>query len=122
MDPEFSATFDEPIETVARDHQVDQTELRTLVARHQDLVADLPGVEDIVYEWRKTLPRNPLVERRRAAYYLLVDERIWREYARALSFEGEELTAVEAVHRLTLRRVAADRLDDDRKPMVLLRS
>jgi hypothetical protein len=116
--------FDEDVlRRAATETGFDLTALRSLIRRQQEMVRELPGVEDIVYEWRRTLPRSPLVERRPDAYYLVVEARIWAEYAEALSLSPAELDALRAVHRAQLvTTVGADAVaGDDREPFVLTR-
>ena len=116
----LAAFDDDVLEAVAGEHDLSVESLRDLLVRHQELVRELPGVEDIVYEWRRTLPRNPLVERREAAYYLVVDDTVWTEYRDALDAESGDFEALRAVHDRQLRRVATPP-DDDRAAIVLTR-
>ena len=132
-DREPLAAFDDDgIRAVAADRGDDEAAVRDLVRRHQESVRDLPGVEDIVYEWRRMLPRPPLIERREDAYYLLLRRDVWEEYRDALSLTEGEFAALRAVHARQFaaavgaagsdgddgREAAAD---DDREPMVLTR-
>ncbi|MFC7195270.1 hypothetical protein ACFQL4_12360 [Halosimplex aquaticum] len=58
------AAFDEAVLAEAADeHGVSADRLADLVRTHQSNVRDLPGVEDIVYEWRNYFHRDPLVGR-----------------------------------------------------------
>jgi hypothetical protein len=84
---------------VARDQGVSAAALRGLVRRHQELVRRLPGVDDVVYEWRRNSPDDPVVVRRPDVYYLSVAEHVWPEYVEALGLDGEEAAALRAVHR-----------------------
>jgi hypothetical protein len=116
------ASFDEGvIETVAREHDVPAARLRGLIRRHQALVRRLPGVDDVVYEWRRSLPTDPVVERRPDVYYLSVAEHVWPEYVAALSLSGEEATLLRAVHRRQFESAVGARPTDDRGAMVLTR-
>ncbi|WP_101297829.1 hypothetical protein [Halegenticoccus soli] len=93
------AAFDEEVvEAVARDRGVATERLRELLRRQQESVRELPGVDDIVYEWRRAFPRNPLVERRDEAYFLAVPDHVWPEFGDALSLSSAELAALRAVH------------------------
>ena len=70
MEADETQLFDPgDVETVAETFGVDADDLAAVVARHQQAVEDLPGVENIVYEWRKQY-EDPLVERTETAYYL----------------------------------------------------
>jgi hypothetical protein len=113
--------FDEAvIEAVAADHDLDSATLRALVERHQQQMRDLPGVENLVYEWRKTLPRDPLVERREDVYLLVVHPDVWPQFADALEFDDDVLAAVRAVHARQLSaETTAQR--DDRDAMIVTR-
>ena len=106
--------FDEAvIEAVAADHDLDPATLRALLERHQQQMRDLPGVENLVYEWRKTLPRDPLVERREDVYLLVVDPNVWPQFADALEFDADALAAVRAVHAEQLPAESTSQ-DDER--------
>ncbi|MDS0298521.1 hypothetical protein NDI76_07190 [Halogeometricum sp. S1BR25-6] len=84
---------------VARDSGVDAARLRRVVAAHQRGVRALPGVDDIVYEWRRTLPSDPLAKRGEEAYFLAVEPTVWSEFIAALDATDEEGDALRAVHR-----------------------
>jgi hypothetical protein len=93
------AAFDGTVvETVARQHDIDEQRLRALVRRHQQSVRDLPGVDDIVYEWRRMFPTDPLVERRRDRYVLAPPAHVWAEFGDSLGLDDDEQAAVVAVH------------------------
>ena len=112
---------DEILETVAAEYGVDVGRLRRVVRRHQELVARLPGVEDVVYEWRKQFPSDPVVERRPDAYYLSVAASVWPEYVAALELEESDAQALQAVHGRQLAATVGDEPTGDRGPMVLAR-
>jgi len=114
---------DGPIAAAASAHGVDADRLRSLVRRHQESVREFPGVENLVYEWRRTLPRSPLVERRPDAYLCLIEPTIWAEFDDALSLSDAEATALRAVHaRQFEAALGPDAPDvDDRDPIVLTR-
>jgi len=104
------APFDaEVLAAAAEAYVVDDDRLRSLVGRHQESIRDLPGVENLVYEWRRTLPRSPLVERRPDAYFCVVEIAIWAEFADALALSATEAEALRAVHA---RQFAASLFDD----------
>lgn len=116
----LDAFDDTIIETVARERDVEMETLRDLVRRQQELVRSLPGVDDIVYEWRKAFATDPLVERRPDAYYLSVPGHVWPEFASSLSASTEELNAVRAVHDRQFRAVLGD-VGGDTDALVLTR-
>ncbi|WP_224269281.1 hypothetical protein [Haloprofundus salinisoli] len=115
---------------VAADRGTTAEELSELLARHQQSVRDLPGVDDIVYEWRKAFADNPVVERRDDRYLLSVPSHVWPEFASALSLSEEELAALRAVHAEQLRADVGDGAEtdalgddgnEDDDPMILVR-
>ncbi|WP_224449995.1 hypothetical protein [Haloprofundus salilacus] len=91
------------VSSVAADHETTPERLSELVARHQRSVRDLPGVDDIVYEWRKAFAENPVVERQTERYLLSVPSHVWPEFASALSLSDTELAALQAVHAAQMR-------------------
>lgn len=116
--PDPLAAFDEDvIGAVAAETGVEDVRLRDLLRRHQELVRDLPGVDDLVYEWRKGFPVDPLVERRTDAYYLRLDRPVWPEFAEALGMDERELRAVRTAHARQLAAAVdtpeTDDLDGD---------
>jgi hypothetical protein len=116
------AAFDEPvIAAVAREFDADVDAVSDLVRRHQALVRRLPGVDDVVYEWRTGFPTNPVVERRTGAYYLSVPATVWAEYVAALSLSEREATLLRAAHRRQLDATVGGRPTGDREAMVLTR-
>lgn len=108
------------IETVARERDFDVTALRDLVRRQQETVRGLPGVDDIVYEWRNAFASDPLVERRADCYFLAVPGHVWPEFAAALSVSTDELNALRAVHDRQFRAVLGDE-SGDRDAIILVR-
>ena len=116
------ASFDDGVfAAVARTHDVPDAALRDLVRRHQELVRRLPGVDDIVYEWRTAFPDDPVIERRPDVYYLSVAGTVWPEYAASLGLDDRETAALRAVHRRQLDASVGDRPTGDRGAMVLTR-
>jgi hypothetical protein len=112
----LAAFEDASVDAVAAEwpDAVDGTRLRRLVADHQQSVRDLPGVENIVYEWRRGFPVNPVVLRTDSAYFLLVAPWVWAEFVSALSLSDAEADALRAVHERQFRRSVAverDRID-----------
>ncbi|MFC4360023.1 hypothetical protein ACFO0N_18905 [Halobium salinum] len=115
------AVFDDAlVAAVAQERSLDPTALRTLVRRHQEAVRSLPGVDGLVYEWRKAFANDPLLERRPEAYFLALPGHVWIEFASTIEADGDELAAVRDVHERFLRRELGDVLDD-REAMVLVR-
>jgi hypothetical protein len=111
---------------VAETHGVGPDRLRRLARTHQSSVRDLPGVEDIVYEWRSQFHWDPLLARTNEAYYLALPGHVWDEFAEALGVSDEERNALVALHGRQIRRDAADvgvdtgRLDES-DPLLLTR-
>ncbi|MFB6305070.1 MAG: hypothetical protein ABEH47_07880 [Haloferacaceae archaeon] len=99
----------------------DAQRLRRLARRHQETVRENPGVDDIVYEWRRAYPHQPLVERTDAAYYLLVEPAAWREFGDALGLDGAARDALRALHARQFAAVLGEPDDERREPMVLTR-
>lgn len=101
------AVFDESlVEAAAAANDVDPSELAALIYRHQTSVAALPGVEELVYEWRKHFD-DPLLARTERAYYLAVPDTVWDEFAAHLDVRDAARDALVDVHR----RTAASHLD-----------
>lgn len=124
--PDPLAPFDEGlVATVAEDHGLAPATLRTLVERHHDHAARIPGIDELVVEWRQMLPYDPLVARTPAAYHLAVAPAIWEEFGTQIGLAEAELTALRALHAAQARRSAAARGDElevaARAPMVLAR-
>lgn len=115
------AVFDDGVvEAVAGEVGLAATDLRELLRRHQRQMRELPGAENLVYEWRKTFPWDALVERREDAYLLAVSVSIWPEFGDALDFSEAELDAVKRVHA---DQLAADADADlgDREALIVTR-
>lgn len=94
--------FDEAILAAAADeYELDEGSLATVVRRHQESVAALPGIENLAYEWRKQY-ESPLIERTQAAYYLAVPDWVWEEFGHALNIRETMLDALVEVHRRTV--------------------
>jgi len=105
------------IAAVAEDHDLDVDRLTTLVRTHQANVRDLPGVEDIVYEWRSQFHWDPLLARTTETYYLALPDHVWDEFADSMDATDAECDALAAVHDRQTRHDAdgvgadVDRLD-----------
>jgi len=102
MATDESALFDgDDIEAVATDHAIGAASLADALATHQQSVEDLPGIENIAYEWRKQY-EDPLLARTQSAYYFALPATIWHEFGDALDLDDETLGAVIEVHRRTV--------------------
>lgn len=114
------------LETVADEHGFDTAALRELCRRHHAHAASMPGIDELVYEWRRFLPYEPLVARTADAFHLAVEPSVWSEFGDQLGFETGELAALRALHDRQARRDADRRGDDvtpfdERAAMVLAR-
>ncbi|PSP52192.1 hypothetical protein BRC60_00760 [Halobacteriales archaeon QH_1_68_42] len=111
---------------VAGDHDIDSDRLSTLARTHQSNVRNLPGVDDIVYEWRTQFHQDPLLARTSAAYYLALPDHVWDEFAEDIGASEAERAALVDLHgrqtRIDADEVGADtaRLETS-EPVVLTR-
>ncbi|NHN49719.1 hypothetical protein G9464_19295 [Halostella sp. JP-L12] len=118
---------DDSVASAAASTDRSPEELRDLVERHQAGMRDNPGIDGLVYEWRKTLREDPLLFADGDAYYVALPRRIWRQFATAHGLSDEEFEALLAVHDDAVRDAAAGREDadlgklDDDVAMVLLK-
>lgn len=100
------AAFDDDIVgAVSTETGLSASRLREALRRQQEHARSLPGVDDLVYEWRRFLPYDPLVRRDETAYYLVFTPSVWAEFGEQLSFDDGTLAAARAVHERQLRRV-----------------
>lgn len=98
-DDELLAPFDVAvIRTAARDNDVEESALREALADQQQTMRENPGVEDLVYEWRKQYD-DPVLARTEDVFVLAVPPTIWEEYGDYLDIERSVLQAVVAVHQ-----------------------
>jgi len=98
QDDELLAPFDVAvIRTTARDNDVEEPALRDAVTAHQRTMRETPGVEDLVYEWRKQYD-DPVIARTAAVFIVAVPPTVWEEYGDYLELETEMLRALAAVH------------------------
>lgn len=115
---------DDLLAAVAADHGVDEAGLRDAVSTHQTGMRDLPGVEDLVYEWR-TRYRDPLLARRPEAYYLMLPPDVWEEFDTVLEYDDPVLQALRAVHTRRTHRDLDERstspLGDHAQAIVIVR-
>jgi hypothetical protein len=94
----LSVFDDDVIATVAEQSVIDADRLRTISEAHQSAVRDLPGVDDIVYEWRNQFHLDPLVSRTEAVYVLAVREHVWQEFADNHGLTDAERDALVRLH------------------------
>lgn len=92
------AVFEDGLVTaVADDHDVPRDRLTSLLADHQSGVADLPGVENLVYEWRRQFDAT-VVDSTETAYYVAAPPWVWEEFAESLDATEAEAGALADVH------------------------
>ena len=97
------AAFDEDL--LAQVGDVGPERLATLAREHQAGIRALPGVDDIVYEWRRSLQGDPLLHRSPAVYVLSLPGRVWMEFLDRLEATGEESAALRELHDRQARRL-----------------
>ena len=86
------------IRTTAQHNDIEESELRDALASHQRTMRENPGVEDLVYEWRKQY-EDPVLDRTPELFVLALPPTVWEEYGDYLDFRNETLAAVTAVHQ-----------------------
>jgi len=87
-----SALFDvDDIEAVATEYAIGAASLADALATHQQSVEDLPGIENIAYEWRKQY-EDPLLARTQSAYYFALPATIWHEFDFSTEVSDTQLT------------------------------
>jgi len=118
------APFDaEVVRAVAGTNSVDEEQLRSALADHQRTMRENPGVEDLVYEWRKRFD-DAVLHRTPETFYMAVRETVWEEYGAHLGIDDYLLAAVVAVHQeQVLRETAVDgsAIDEDAVALVVAR-
>jgi len=98
-DADLLAPFDVAvIRTAARDNDVEEGALREALADQQRTMRENPGVEDLVYEWRKQYD-DPVLLRTPDVFIVAVPPTVWEEYGDFLDFERPMLETVVAVHQ-----------------------
>ena len=98
-DDDLLAPFDlAVIRTTAQHNDIEEGALRDALADHQRTMRANPGVEDLVYEWRRQYD-DPVLVRTPDVFVLALPPTVWEEYADYLEFEAETLGAVTAVHQ-----------------------
>lgn len=104
------APFDDAsIDAVAAEEDIDRDRLETIARSHQEGVRDLPGVEDIVYEWRTQFHQDPLLARTEAVYVLTLRDHVWTEFSDSLGLTDAEGRALRELHE----RVADTLIDGE---------
>ncbi|MFC7154890.1 hypothetical protein ACFQPA_05400 [Halomarina halobia] len=90
----------------------------------QDAAARHVGIDGLVYEWRTAFREDPLVARTPEAYALLVEPRVWDDFADRCGFDDRIRGAVMAVHDAQVRRDVAARDDEllGGEPLLLARA
>ncbi|MDS0258655.1 hypothetical protein NDI56_04415 [Haloarcula sp. S1CR25-12] len=108
-DDTLLAPFDDDVfRQVAAANDIDFEALQNAVADHQRTMRENPGVEDLVYEWRKQYD-DPVLVRTPDLFVVAVTPTVWEEYGEYLDFEPDRLAAVSAVHQeQTIRTDAVD--------------
>ncbi|MFC7019140.1 MULTISPECIES: hypothetical protein [Haloarcula] len=110
-DADLTAPFDdEVVRAVAAENDVDRDVLADALVDHQRTMQANPGVEDLVYEWRKQYA-DPVLERTPDRYVVGVRTAVWEEYGEYLDLEDHVLAALVAVHQeQVLRTLSEDAL------------
>jgi NACalpha-BTF3-like transcription factor len=120
-DAALLAPFDDDVvRAVAGTNNVDEEQLRSALADHQRTMRENPGVEDLVYEWRKRFD-DAVLHRTPETFYMAVRETVWEEYGAHLGIDDYLLAAVVAVHQeQVLRETAVDSSDIDEDAVALV--
>lgn len=114
------------LEAVAERTGTGPARLRDLLRRHQESARDMPGVDNLVYEWRKYLPYDPVVARTDEAFHCVVLPEVWGDFADVLDVDDADFERLLAVHDRQARRAAEARGEptepfDGATPMILTR-
>jgi len=120
-DPTLLAPFDDDVvRGVAGTNSVDKERLRDALADHQRTMRENPGVEDLVYEWRKRFD-DAVLHRTPETFFMAVRETVWEEYGAHLGLDDYLLAAVVAVHQeQVLRETAVDSSTIDENAVALV--
>ncbi|WP_254271237.1 hypothetical protein [Haloarcula marina] len=93
------APFDEEVvRAVADANNVEYERLREAVADHQRTMRENPGVEDLVYEWRKQYD-DPVLFRSAETFIVGLPPTVWEDYGSYLGLDDYVLAALSAVHQ-----------------------
>jgi hypothetical protein len=117
---------DDIVATVADRTDADPDRLRALLRRHQQSARELPGIDNLVYEWRRYLPYDPVVARTDEAFHCVVLPEVWADFADTLDVDDADFERLLAVHDRQARRAAEARGEstepfDGATPMILTR-
>ncbi|MBV0903092.1 hypothetical protein [Haloarcula salina] len=111
-DSDLLAAFDDDvIRAVADANDAEEQRLRDALEAHQRTMRENPGVEDLVYEWRKRFD-DAVLHRTPETFYVAVREGVWREYGDHLELDDRLLGALVAVHQEQVLRADAVESDD----------
>ena len=98
-DTELLRPFDaDVIRTVAKANDIEIEPLRETLADHQRTMQQNPGVENLVYEWRKQYD-DPVLARTDTVFIVAVLPTVWEEYGDYLDIDPPLLRAVTAAHQ-----------------------
>lgn len=89
---------DDVIRAVAEANDVPLEPLEAAVADHQRTMRENPGVEDLVYEWRKQFD-DPVLLREPDIFIVAVPPTVWDEYGDFLDLEDDIYSALVAAHQ-----------------------
>jgi hypothetical protein len=106
------------VRDVAETFELESSTLRTALTSHQETVRENPGVDGLVYEWRRTLPYDPLVRRTPAVYHCALHEGVWAEFE---PYVEVPLAALRVVHDRQARRTGETDPYRKREAMMLVR-
>ncbi len=96
------------IRTTAQRNDVEEGVLRDALASHQRAMRENPGVEDLVYEWRKQYD-DPVLARTPERFVLALPPTVWEQYGDHLELDSDVFAALTAVHQeQTVRTAAVD--------------
>ncbi|MDS0283318.1 hypothetical protein [Haloarcula onubensis] len=120
-DETLLAPFDDDVlGQVAAANDIELDALERAVADHQRAMRENPGVEDLVYEWRKQYD-DPVLVRTPDLFILALPPTVWEQYADYLDFDDGTLAAVTAVHgEQTIRTEAVEFSDIPRDHVALV--
>lgn len=114
----------EVIRAVAGENDVAVETLKARLADHQRTMRDTPGIEDLVYEWRKQYD-DPVLARTESMFVLALPPTVWEEYGEYLDLDELVLQALVAAHAeqtLRLSDVDLSGVPDSYTPVIVARS
>jgi hypothetical protein len=124
-DTDLLESFDDDVlRAVASENDVELDDLRDALADHQRTMRDTPGVEDLVYEWRKQYD-DPVLARTDSVFVVSVPPTVWEQYGEYLDIETPMLRAVVAAHQeqtLQMERVSLEGMATDHTALVVNRA